>query len=79
MKKHNLHFGNQLNNYLDNMDKLEKYLEEHEWTLMKTNHTKPAGFKGYNFTLYEKDGITVKYDIYGKSQKKIWEKIKYLI
>jgi len=45
------------------------------WCLTKTNEIKPLGYIGYEFTLYDKDDITIIKKIRAKTASKIWEKI----
>jgi len=49
------------------------------WSLVKTNKVKPMGYKGYIFTLYEKDDITIKKEIKAKTASRIWYKIVKLM
>jgi len=42
------------------------------WTLMKTNKVKPTGYKGYTFTLYDKDDVTVIKEVKAKTASRIW-------
>lgn len=48
------------------------------WTLMKTNKTKPTGYKGYELTIYDTDNITVIKEIRSKTAKGLANKIKEL-
>lgn len=49
------------------------------WSLIKTNRVKPMGYKGFLFTLYDKDGITIKAERRAKTASKIWYEIVKLI
>jgi hypothetical protein len=45
------------------------------WCLVKTNKVKPMGYKGFIFTLYDKDDIAVKTEVKSKTASGIWLKI----
>lgn len=45
------------------------------WCLMRTMKIKPMGYKGFMFTLYNKDDITVKKEVRAKTASQIWHKI----
>ena len=45
------------------------------WCLEKTTKVKPTGYKGYTFTLYDKDDVTIKKELKAKTASKIWYKI----
>ena len=45
------------------------------WVLAKTTKMKPTGYKGYSFTLYEKDDVTVKTEVRAKTASRIWYEI----
>ena len=56
---------------------LEK-LNKRSWALDRTHHEKPTGFVGYNFTLYEEDGVTIQDDLFAKTASGMIRKIKKL-
>lgn len=45
------------------------------WVLMKTNKEKPTGYKGYSFTVYEDDDVTVMTELQSKTARGIFNKI----
>ena len=45
------------------------------WCLIKTNKVNPMGYKGFEFTLYEKDDVTIKVEARAKTANGIWNKI----
>ena len=45
------------------------------WLLSKTKKVKPMGFKGYCITIYERDDLTIKADIYAKTMENLIEKL----
>ena len=48
------------------------------WCLMYTTKVKPTGYKGYSFTIYEKDDVTVKKEVRAKTASGISKKIMEL-
>ena len=48
------------------------------WCLMKTNKVKPTGYKGYTFTLYGKDDVTIIDEIKARALLGIGKKAKKL-
>ena len=52
---------------------------KNSWNLCKTNKIKPMGYKGYIFTLYEKDDITIKAEVKNKTAWGIFNKILMLL
>ena len=45
------------------------------WALIKTNKQKPTGWKGYSFTVYETDDVTVMAELQAKTARGIFNKI----
>lgn len=49
------------------------------WTLNLSKKVKPLGFKGYNLTIYEKDDLTIKADIFAKTMENLIEKLSFYL
>ena len=56
-----------------------KKLDKLSWNLIRTHISEPVGYAGYNFTLYDKDEVTIKKELYSKTAKGILKKIKKLL
>lgn len=52
---------------------------KNSWTLCKTNKIKPMGYRGYIFTLYDKNDVTVLREVKAKTASQIWYKIVKLM
>ena len=56
-----------------------KKLDKLSWTLIRTHISEPVGYAGYNFTLYDKDEVTIKKELFSKTAKGILKKIKRFV